>query len=62
VEDISEIVNNIKKGINEAAVKITRKVDRPQSIVGRMSVSDDKQTAYNKMITRNTRLNEQYMN
>jgi hypothetical protein len=63
VEDISEILNKIKEGINEVAVKITRKEDRPQSTVGRMSILNDKKTAYNKITNIKTRLNEQeYMN
>jgi predicted transcriptional regulator len=63
VEDINEIWNKIKKGVNDAAGKIIGKEERLQ----RNSwfdeechtVLEDKKRTYNKMINRNTRQNEQ---
>lgn len=63
MESLNEIWNKIKKGINEAAGKIIGKEERPQ----RNSWFDeefwikveDKKQAYNQVIDRNTRQNEQ---
>ena len=63
MENIIEMWYRIEKGINEAAGKIIGKEERPQ----RESwfdeeyqiILDDKRRAYNKMINRNTKQNEQ---
>jgi hypothetical protein len=63
VEDINEIWNKIKKGVNEAAGKIIEKEERPQRISWFdeecHTILEDKKRAYNKVINRNTRQNEQ---
>jgi len=49
-----------QKGITEAAVE--KKKDHKE-ITGRLSILEDNKTAYNNMINKNTRQNEQeYMN
>ena len=66
MEDINQIRNRIKKGINGAADKITRKKKDLKEIVGlikeRQIISEDKTTAYNIMVNRNhskrTRISE----
>ena len=63
MEDVNEMWNKVKKGINEAAGKIIGKEERPQ----RNSWFDeecqifleDKKRFYNKMINRNARQDEE---
>ena len=63
MEDVYEIWNTIKQGINEADGKITGKEKKTTknsfSDEECQIILEDKGRAYNKMISRNTRQNEQ---